>query len=173
MSLLPSHLFISLRYPVQDTTAASIFSKRRVRRFILPTESFNHELLIVQCHPAIWRFTIYWTLLILCVIFLLCSLLAALNILLSITHRKPTATSSNTSSHPVPTPHPNRPPSPNVNTEAPKRVRAKRKRPPIWPVLLIPVVVTVVAAIIALITGTVVGFALAAVYSAGQFSVST
>lgn len=50
---------------------------------------------------------------------------------------------------------------------------ALRKRPPLWLVLLIPLGMAVVAGFVALVSGTVVGFALAAVYSAGGFSMST
>ncbi|WVQ95918.1 hypothetical protein IAU59_003017 [Kwoniella sp. CBS 9459] len=53
------------------------------------------------------------------------------------------------------------------------RRRRRRKRPPLWPILILPAMSVVVAAIIALISGTVVGFALAAIYSAGGFSMST
>ena len=53
------------------------------------------------------------------------------------------------------------------------RARAKRGRAPLWPVLLVPLVMTATAMLVALITGTVIGFALAAVYSAGSFTMST
>ncbi|KAL7425244.1 hypothetical protein Q5752_000932 [Cryptotrichosporon argae] len=51
--------------------------------------------------------------------------------------------------------------------------RSKRRRPPLWLVGLIPLVMGGIAALVALISGTVVGFALAAIYSAGSFSMST
>ncbi|GFZ49772.1 hypothetical protein JCM24511_07175 [Saitozyma sp. JCM 24511] len=47
------------------------------------------------------------------------------------------------------------------------------KRPPLWLVALIPLTTGVVAGVISLVSATVVGFALAAVYSAGGFVMST
>ena len=49
----------------------------------------------------------------------------------------------------------------------------RRTRPPLWPLLLIPVIALLVAAMVALISATVIGFALAALYSAGGFSMAT
>ena len=49
----------------------------------------------------------------------------------------------------------------------------RRTRPPLWPLALIPVIAFVAAAIVALVSATVIGFALAALYSAGGFSMST
>ncbi|ODN84957.1 hypothetical protein L202_00801 [Cryptococcus amylolentus CBS 6039] len=149
---------------------------------------------------AIWRFTLYWTLLLLCSLFLLCSTLASFTLLLSLTVFRPSSSkplnpppsdnpaqpaeaklhssSSTTSDNPVSDPnnatplrsrdsaHP-APPKPKILE------RAKRKRPPLWPVLILPLVATALAAGVALVTGTVVGFALAAVYSAAGFSMST
>ncbi|CAD6579754.1 MAG: hypothetical protein TREMPRED_002560, partial [Tremellales sp. Tagirdzhanova-0007] len=138
----------------------------------IPTLSSSRELSGIYLYEAeaIWRFTFYWTLLMLCGIFLICSLFAAFTILLSLTvHR--------TSSQPIPTPssqftdNPIRPDS--LGHKRPMQPRLKRKRPPLWPVLLLPLLMTSVAAVIALVTGTVVGFALAAVYAAGGFSLST
>ena len=126
----------------------------------------------LSCAAAIWRFTVYWTILILCVVFLLCSLLASVTIILSLTvHRALSLPSPSSKPLPLPTPDSSRPPSPRH--DAPKRERPKRKRPSLWPVCLLPVIMTAVAAFIALITGTVVGFTIAAVYAAGGFSVST
>lgn len=47
------------------------------------------------------------------------------------------------------------------------------KPPPLWPALLLPLVFSALAAFVSFISGTVVGFALAAVYDAGGFSMST
>jgi uncharacterized membrane protein len=43
----------------------------------------------------------------------------------------------------------------------------------LWPLLLLPLISFAIAAVIALISATVIGFALAALYSAGGFSMST
>lgn len=49
----------------------------------------------------------------------------------------------------------------------------RRKRPPLWMILIIPLVMAATATLVALVSGTVVGFALAAVYAAAGFSMST
>lgn len=61
----------------------------------------------------------------------------------------------------------------SVPLSAKRIARTPPKRPPLWPVFLLPVVACLVAAVISLISATVIGFALAAVYSAGAFSMST
>ncbi|WVQ77526.1 hypothetical protein IAR50_007212 [Cryptococcus sp. DSM 104548] len=149
---------------------------------------------------AIWRFTLFWTLLLLCSLFLLCSALASFTLLLSLTVFRP---SSSKPLNPPPSGNPAQPaeakvpsssssasdnPSPDPNSAVPLHMgdsshhtnvkpkileRPKRKRPPLWPILVLPLVATAVAAAVALVTGTVVGFALAAIYSAAGFSMST
>ena len=113
----------------------------------------------------------YWTLIIIGAVFLLCSLLAAFTTLLSLTvFRNPTSTSPPSTTHsPFSATHT---PLPGSGMYQGKR-RRKRKRPPLWPVVLLPVVAYAIAAFVALVSGTVVGFSLAAVYSAGGFHVST
>jgi hypothetical protein len=128
---------------------------------------------------AIWHFTLYWTLILIGGIFVLCSLLASLSLLLSQT----VYDTSPKIQHPLPTDqapkhnapfHSGSPSIPSAQTvTAGKVIRPLRKRPPLWPIFLIPIVVGAVAAIVALISGTVVGFVLAAIYSAGGFSMST
>jgi hypothetical protein len=53
------------------------------------------------------------------------------------------------------------------------RSRLRYKKPPLWPILVLPIVMAAIAAAVAAVSGTVVGFALAAVYSAGGFTMST
>ncbi|KAK8849784.1 hypothetical protein IAR55_005120 [Kwoniella newhampshirensis] len=138
---------------------------------------------------AIWHFTLYWTILLLGSLFLICSLLASFTLLLSITVFRPHPRSHSTdrktslnflplgadavSSGGIP-PSISAPTSSKTQSPLAKNSeRRKRKRPPLWPIFLLPVVSVSVAAVIAVITGTVVGFALAAIYSAGGFSMST
>ncbi|AFR94309.1 hypothetical protein C343_02380 [Cryptococcus neoformans C23] len=136
---------------------------------------------------AIWRFTLYWTILLVCSLFLICALMASFTLLLSLTvFRSPDPLS------PAPKPHDSRsnetPPyrttSPNTGASATSSStplvkhprpfeRPKRKKPPFWPVILLPIVMAVVAGIVSIISSTIIGFALAAVYSAGGFSMST
>ncbi|ORY34654.1 hypothetical protein BCR39DRAFT_513838 [Naematelia encephala] len=158
----------------------------------IPTLSstIRQEGIFLYEAEAIWHFTFYWTIILLCGIFLLCSLLASLSLLLSrfewrddpaSDHVKteipdPFLTTPSTPSH-----RPAYDPSTPFDPKTPglreplveKRRRPRRKRPPLWPVFLLPVVMTAVAAVVSVVTGTVVGFALAAVYSAGGFSMST
>jgi len=106
---------------------------------------------------AIWRFTLYWTLILIGGTFFLCSIAAFLTALLSLTiFRRP----------------PNLPPTTSPEDTEREKLRPKRKRPPLWPVLLIPLVWSALGAIVALISGTIVGFVLGAVYSAGGSSMS-
>lgn len=136
---------------------------------------------------AIWRFTLYWTILLVCSLFLICALMASFTLLLSLTvFRSPDPLL------PVPKPHDSRsnetPPyrttSPNTGVSATSSFtplvkhprpfeRPKRKKPPFWPVILLPIVMAVVAGIVSIISSTIIGFALAAVYSSGGFSMST
>ena len=131
---------------------------------------------------GIWKFTLYWTLILLGGIFLLCSLLASFSLLLSLTYFRhdpsttnkppiPTTRSDHTKTDAQHAHHPANiypPTHPLVHHHTPKR-----RRPPIWPVLVLPCIMAGVAAVVALVSGTVVGFALAAVYSAGGFNMST
>jgi hypothetical protein len=89
--------------------------------------------------------------------FLLCSLWASFNLFFSLT-------SLRQSDHPPDNP---------VRGASMLHRRPKRPRPPLWPLLVLPVVMSFVAALVALISGSVIGFALAAVYSAGGFTMST
>ncbi|KAK4687384.1 hypothetical protein P7C73_g2742, partial [Tremellales sp. Uapishka_1] len=134
-----------------------------------PTPSANLAHL-----PAIWKFTFYWTLILLGSLFLLCSLLASLSLLLSLTiyNPKPSSGAPAPPDEPI-FAEPQTPQTHSTSPLIPPRKRPKRKRPPLWPVFLLPVVMTSIACFVALITGTVVGFTLAAVYSAGGFSMST
>ncbi|KIR36587.1 hypothetical protein I352_01545 [Cryptococcus deuterogattii MMRL2647] len=136
---------------------------------------------------AIWRFTLYWTLLLICSLFLICALMASFTLLLSLTvFREPdppplVSKSDDLKSNET---RPSRTTSPNTGASATPFStplvqlhrpfeRPKRKRPPIWPVLLLPVIVTAAAGVVSVISSTIVGFALAAIYSAGGFSMST
>lgn len=56
---------------------------------------------------------------------------------------------------------------------APRLRRLTPTGPPLWPLLLIPLIAVAVSALISLISATIIGFALAALYSAGGFSMST
>lgn len=107
--------------------------------------------------PVIWRFTVIWTLILIGGIFFLCSMMAFITTLLSLTTLR------------------SDPPDPadKSNAGRPLGGRRKRKRPPLWPVFLIPLVGSGIGAVLAFLSGTVVGFVLAAVYSAGGFSMST
>lgn len=136
---------------------------------------------------AIWRFTLYWTLLLICSLFLICALMASFTLLLSLTvfrdpdppplvsksddlksnETRPYRTTSSNTGVPA-TPFS----IPLVQRHRPFE-RLKRKRPPIWPVLLLPVIVTAAVGVVSVISSTIVGFALAAIYSAGGFSMST
>ncbi|WVQ84448.1 hypothetical protein IAT38_006600 [Cryptococcus sp. DSM 104549] len=152
---------------------------------------------------AIWHYTLYWTLLFDCSLFLICSVLASFTLALSVyvfrpappppipppvppsnmTAPKPAPSSASSDTPPYPPCSPrtattaNTPITPMNSAEAPllRKIveRPKRKRPPLWPILILPLVAISVAGVIAVITGTVMGFALAAVYSAGGFSMST
>lgn len=152
---------------------------------------------------AIWRFTLYWTLILVCGIYTTCAIIATANLFLSSTVfrpmpvdklapllQPPTPLTSLTSPTPVSrsghaqtqassvsdVPVPAQPGSlPNPKPpDGPPRLRGQRRtRPPLWPLLLIPLISLAVAAVIAVISATVIGFALAALYSAGGFSMST
>lgn len=134
---------------------------------------------------GIWRFTLYWTLIIFCSTFGLASLIAIFSLSRSLLFQRPTPHSRSRpgtpiisapslSLHPLTpltplTPH--APSSPLLKDN--RRIRPKRKRPPLWPLVLIPIGAVSIAAVTAVISATVIGFALAAVYSAGGFSMST
>ena len=150
---------------------------------------------------AIWRFTLYWTLILVCGIYTICALIATVNLFLSSTVFRPMSTDKLAHQLQPPTPlvslasplrvsrsHRHQsssgftvPPQPGTLPDpSPAEVLASRKtrvqrrtRPPLWPLALIPVIAFVAAAIVALVSATVIGFALAALYSAGGFSMST
>ncbi|WVN87470.1 uncharacterized protein L203_102652 [Cryptococcus depauperatus CBS 7841] len=133
---------------------------------------------------AIWHFTLYWSLLLLCSLFLVCALLASFTLFLSAIVFRPRAllyqsgskkaASSASDASPPETLDPS---YPHTQLSAPLTrlavERLKRKRPPFWPILILPIAAVIIAALIAVVTGTVVGFALAAIYSGGGFSMST
>ncbi|WVR07949.1 hypothetical protein IAU60_004992 [Kwoniella sp. DSM 27419] len=122
---------------------------------------------------AIWHFTLYWTLLLLGSLFLLCSTFASFTMLLNVTIYRPySAASTRRQNLDIPQDKGKLSFAALANSDSSIR-RRKRKRPPLWPILILPAAATAVSAAIALISGTVVGFALAAVYSAGGFSMST
>ncbi|WWD20408.1 hypothetical protein CI109_104884 [Kwoniella shandongensis] len=137
---------------------------------------------------AIWHFTLYWTILLLGALFLICSLFASFTLLLSLTVSRPSSQQRSRkpslafvplgtdaiSSGGIPPPPLQPFQSKTGDSPLTKNLeRRKGKRPPLWPILVLPVVAVSVAALISIVTGTVVGFALAAVYSAGGFSMST
>ncbi|KAK1923370.1 hypothetical protein DB88DRAFT_490942 [Papiliotrema laurentii] len=113
---------------------------------------------------SIWRFTLYWTLILLGGTFFLCALWASFNLIISLTYLHPKAARSTSRESKLKPLHP--PDNGRIK-------RKKRKRPPIWPLLVLPFLMLAVAALVALISGSVIGFALAAVYSAGGFTMST
>jgi hypothetical protein len=125
-----------------------------------------------QLITGIWRFTIYWTLLLVGGTFLLCSLFASFTLFLSLTTYRQNA------SPPVKPPDPKSDALPETHGGDGHRRRSekrteKRKRPPFWPLIVLPVFWSAVAALVSMVSGSIVGFALAAVYSAGGFTMST
>nr|XP_019043674.1 hypothetical protein I302_08255 [Kwoniella bestiolae CBS 10118]OCF22604.1 hypothetical protein I302_08255 [Kwoniella bestiolae CBS 10118] len=128
----------------------------------IPTvdDTTNQRGIFLYEAEAIWHFTFYWTLLLIGSLFLICSTFASLTIFLNLTtyRDKPaTPTVGGLTSYP----------------HSEKSRRSKSKKPPLWPILILPIISIVIASGISLISGTVVGFALAAIYSAGGFSMST
>jgi hypothetical protein len=153
--------------------------------------------------PAIWHFTLYWTLILLGGTFFLTSIFASFNLFLSLSvfrPKLPKRHSTAPSGIRTPSEHPPSSRSTGASTTPSKsptngtgpgqadtgrRERIGRvgrvgrvgrigpKRPPLWLVALIPLTTGVVAGVISLVSATVVGFALAAVYSAGGFVMST
>ncbi|WRT69821.1 uncharacterized protein IL334_006812 [Kwoniella shivajii] len=129
---------------------------------------------------AIWHFTLYWTLILIGSLFLICSILASTTILLNITkYRDKPPDPPNKLSNGNQTGNGNTNiqihssnKSNNILEQIKKRKR-KSKKPPLWPIFILPMIVCLLASTISLISGTVVGFALAAIYSAGGFSMST
>lgn len=101
---------------------------------------------------AIWKFTFYWTLILMSATFEACAALAMFALLLArgAARRRDAAA--------------------NAGRRSKFRVR---RRPPFYLLLLFPVAMGAIATFVSLVSGTVVGFALAAVYSAGGFSMST
>jgi len=112
---------------------------------------------------GIWHFTLWWTLLLLGGTFFLCSLWASFTLLLSLTTYRDNA---------APLQSIDKPPPSEAGTLRARR-RLRRKRPPFWPLVVLPLVMSAISALVALISGTIVGFSLAAVYSAGGFTMST
>lgn len=112
---------------------------------------------------AIWKFTFYWTLILVAATFEACALLAMVSLFISRTTSR------------------------RNQKEAIARARQRasgthggrlsryrmRQMPPLWLLLIIPLAMGAIACFVSLVSGTVVGFALAAVYSAGGFSMST
>ncbi|OCF62100.1 hypothetical protein L486_01766 [Kwoniella mangroviensis CBS 10435] len=128
----------------------------------LPTldDTANQRGIFLYEAEAIWHFTLYWTLLLLGSLFLICSIYASLTIFINITTYR-----DKQSDH-----------SRDIPSLSKKMIvgkRIKSKRPPLWPIFILPVISVVIASGISLISATVVGFALAAIYSAGGFSMST
>lgn len=116
--------------------------------------------LSVPAHTAaIWKFTFYWTLILVFGTYEACALLAVIALSLS------RATSGRIQAESD---------SARRRDAGGKRTRFRtRQRPPLWMLLMIPLAMGAIACFVSLVSGTVVGFALAAVYSAGGFSMST
>lgn len=173
---------------------------------LLPAHLPNTPTPIADAPLAIWRFTLYWTLLLVCGTYFICASIATISLLLSLTYLRPLPPPIAPKLQPptpltsLATPRPRRAshsgqegqyemgelndmgrggrsgqagPAPDGVTGGKRLSRPKRARPPLWPVLLIPAIAVVVSALIALGSATVIGFALAALYSAGGFSMST
>lgn len=128
---------------------------------------------------AIWRFTFYWTLILFLGTFLACAALASANIILSRAvfapghdkdkrgeevEMRPISSSSGGGLFAR---------AASAASSVVRRRQRTRRRPPLYLVLIIPLLMGAIAAFVALVSGTVVGFALAAVYSSGGFSMST
>jgi uncharacterized membrane-anchored protein YitT (DUF2179 family) len=127
---------------------------------------------------AIWQFTLFWTFIVIGLTFGLASLLAVFQLSRSMLVYRHSPNTPSLSSRPgTPIPSSGIPRSPiTPHSTSPlisKRSRPKRKRPPFWPLIFIPIGALISAGFIAVFSGTVIGFALAAVYSAGGFSMST
>jgi hypothetical protein len=152
---------------------------------------------------AIWRFTFYWTLIFVMATFMACAALASFNLLLSRMYRRKYArdacrgagnegdrsgtqasgasgdvgtdasASTTTPTRPTPTVGPTAPTVVATSQSAPLSRYAQRKRPPLYFIAFIPLGMAAAAALVAIVSGTVTGFALAAVYSAAGFSMST
>ena len=143
-----------------------------MKRKVSPTSTYQHRLPSPELRSAfqispeyrlmtgIWRFTLYWTFILLSGTYLLCALWASTNIAISLLYLQPKIQARSDSFLK----------SPISNGRI---LRKKRIRPPWWPLLVMPVIMVAVATFISLITGSVIGFALAAVYDAGAFTMST
>ncbi|BEJ13520.1 hypothetical protein CspHIS471_0306940 [Cutaneotrichosporon sp. HIS471] len=101
---------------------------------------------------AIWKFTFYWTLILMSTTFEACAALAVLAQLLSRSAAR------------------RRDAAANAGRQSKFR---QRRRAPFYLLPLIPIAMGAIATFVSLVSGTVVGFALAAVYSAGGFAMST
>lgn len=106
-------------------------------------------------------------------IFFLCSLWASFTLLLSLTTYRDNAAPLQSTSINAEKSAPVTAPAPAEAGTLRARRRLRRKRPPFWPLIILPLVMSAIAALVALISGTIVGFSLAAVYSAGGFTMST
>ncbi|WWC95704.1 hypothetical protein V866_002569 [Kwoniella sp. B9012] len=126
----------------------------------LPTlhDTTNQRGIFLYEAEAIWHFTLYWTLLLLGSLFLICSIYASLTIFINMTTYRDKPSDRNRN-------------DPSLNKK--KIARKRSKKPPLWPIFILPLISVVIASGISLISATVVGFALAAIYSAGGFSMST
>ncbi|WWC92666.1 uncharacterized protein L201_007625 [Kwoniella dendrophila CBS 6074] len=135
---------------------------------------------------AIWHFTLYWTLILLMSLFLLCSAFASFTIFLNITKYRNKPPDNHNHNHKQKSPFSptiisnNQDNQNNQNNQNNNHItikhltaRKKPKKPPLWPIIILPIISLFIAAFIGLISSTVVGFALAAIYSAGGFSMST
>lgn len=153
----------------------------------------------------VWQFTVLWMIILLVLIYAVCSVFATFTLFLSMSRARlpakylnhgwqsdnETKDTGSTSARPPDTPMqmdslrsdrpkpltPFSPISPSARSDAPLVSRAskphRRRRPPILPILLIPVVVTGLGLLLGFIIGTILGFALATVYSTGNFLMST
>ncbi|WOO82165.1 putative protein [Vanrija pseudolonga] len=126
---------------------------------------------------AIWRFTFYWTLILFLGTFLACAALASANIILSRAvfapgHEKDKG-GDEVEMRPVSSGGGLFARAASAASSVVRRRQRTRRRPPLYLVLIIPLLMGAIAAFVALVSGTVVGFALAAVYSSGGFSMST
>ncbi|GMK56577.1 hypothetical protein CspeluHIS016_0304170 [Cutaneotrichosporon spelunceum] len=118
----------------------SIVSTRQQRGYFLPDAT------------SIWKFTFYWTLILMSATFEACAALAVFAQLLSRSAARRRDAAAN----------------------AGRRSKFRlRRRSPLYFLLLIPIAMGAIATFVSLVSGTVVGFALAAVYNAGGFAMST
>ena len=163
--LHPYHLQITARHDLHAAPyrLSPLLPQPRWHRAAHTADPAPADIRNAPLTPGIWHFTLYWTLLLVVGIFFLCSLWASFTLLLSLTTYRDNA---------APLQSTDKPPPSEAGTLRAKR-RLRRKRPPFWPLIVLPLVMSTIAALVALISGTIVGFSLAAVYSAGGFTMST